>query len=233
MCLCSNVAFLLYYLHIYLIYIYTSVDLRRQGRRVIRLVGPLSILRPTPKSSKRTQKYAVPAVTRSPLCRDADVPEWQASLWEGDKRVDAKEISKPCSFPSSALHLLLVTCIHDNASAEEKSSINYMGDAFYNKKMQFSCVWYELDRESRAEPSTLCMDHLWTRGQHVVTGSCVDCGGAQLLMAWIVTTLRLLPVHCTMKLSWHGNKQKRITTTGLPDFTWIGKVAGLWRVWVP
>ena len=98
--------------------------------------------------------------------RDADVesprqePECQASLWEGDKRVDAKEISKPCSFPSSALHLLLVTCIHDNASAEEKSSINYMGDAFYNKKMQFSCVWYELDRESRAEPSTLCMDHL-------------------------------------------------------------------------
>ena len=68
-------------------YICTSVDPRRQGRRVIRLVGPLSILRPTPKSSKRTQKYAVPAVTRSPLCRDADVPEWQASLWEGDKRV--------------------------------------------------------------------------------------------------------------------------------------------------
>ena len=60
--------------------------------------------------------------------RDADVEsprqelEWQASLWEGDNRVGAKEISKPCSFPSSALHLFLVTGIHDNASAEEKAA---------------------------------------------------------------------------------------------------------------
>ena len=113
-------------------YICTSVDPRRQGRRVIRLVGPLSILRPTPKSSKRTQKYAVPAVTRSPLCRDADVPEWQASLWEGDKRVGEKEFSKPRSFPSSPLHLFLVTGMHENALAEEKQQ--QARDAFCNNK---------------------------------------------------------------------------------------------------
>ena len=105
-------------------YICTSVDPRRQGRRVIRLVGPPSFLRPTPKSRKRTQKYAVPAVTRSPLCRDADVPEWQASLWEGDKRVGEKEFSKPRSFPSSPLHLFSVTGVHDNASAKQMSSVN-------------------------------------------------------------------------------------------------------------
>ena len=124
-------------------YICTSVDPRRQGRRVIRLVGPLSILRPTPKSSKRTQKYAVPAVTRSPLCRDADVPEWQASLWEGDKRVGEKEFSKPRSFPSSPLHIFLVTRMHDNAKV--KSGANKQ-EMLFCKQTLLSFVLCELSR---------------------------------------------------------------------------------------
>ena len=94
----------------------------------------LLVLPPSSDRLQNLEKYAVPAVTCSLLChcgsQDTDVesprqgPEWQASLGEGDKRVGAKEFSKPRSFPSSPLHLFSVTGVHDNASAKEMSSVN-------------------------------------------------------------------------------------------------------------